>query len=61
MHTFTVVKRTHPVLARSVRAAVAKWKFVPAEVGGCRVPRNVNWAATTGGEKSAGATGTGRR
>ena len=45
MRTFTVVKSTHPTLTRSVRAAVAKWKFVPAQVGGCKVPRNFNWAA----------------
>jgi hypothetical protein len=47
MKTFTVVKSTHPTLTRSVRAAVAKWKFVPAEVSGCKVPRNFNWAAVT--------------
>ena len=55
MSTFTVVKSTHPTLTRSVRAAVAKWKFVPAEVGGCKVPRNFNWGATAGG--SAGGDG----
>jgi hypothetical protein len=49
MRTFTVVKSTHPTLTRSVRAAVAKWKFVPAHVGGCKVPRNFNWGAVTGG------------
>ena len=51
MRTFAVVKSTHPTLTRSVRAAVAKWKFVPAEVGGCKVPRNFNWAAVTGAPK----------
>jgi hypothetical protein len=49
MSTFTVVKSTHATLTRSVRAAVAKWKFVPAEIGGCKVPRNFNWGAITGG------------
>jgi len=54
MTTFTVVKSTHPTLTRSVRAAVAKWKFVPAEVGGCKVPRNFNWAAVQNGAKAGG-------
>jgi hypothetical protein len=46
MKTFMVVKSTHPTLTKSVRAAVAKWKFTPAEVSGCKVPRNFNgqWA-----------------
>jgi Gram-negative bacterial TonB protein C-terminal len=54
MKTFTVVKSTHPTLTRSVRTAVAKWKFTPAEVSGCKVPRNYNWAAVAGGSKTAG-------
>lgn len=52
MRTFTVVKSTHPTLTRSVRSAVARWQFVPAEVGGCKVPRNYNWAAVAGGSKT---------
>ena len=48
MRTFSVVKSTHPTLTRSVRAAVGKWKFTPAEVAGCKVPRNFNWAAVAG-------------
>ena len=59
MGTFTV-KSTHPTLTRSVRSAVAKWKFVPAEVSGCRVPRNFNWGAVTGDSK-AGDDGDVRR
>lgn len=61
MRTFTVVKATHPALTRSVRAAVAKWKFAPAEVSGCKVPRNFNWGATAGGPKSTGASGAAPR
>jgi outer membrane biosynthesis protein TonB len=49
MRTFTVVKSSHPTLTRSVRTAVAKWKFIPAEVGGCRVPRNFNGDWVAGG------------
>jgi hypothetical protein len=59
MKTFTVVKSTHPTLARSVRSAVAKWKFRPAEVGGCKVPRDYNWAVVLG-KPAASSTGTPR-
>jgi hypothetical protein len=48
MHTFKVVKATHPWLASSVRTAVAKWKFEPAQVAGCKVPRQFEWGATSG-------------
>lgn len=48
MKTFTVVTSTHPWLAQSVRSAVAKWQFVPAELAGCRVPRQFEWSATSG-------------
>jgi len=56
MHTFTVVKSTHPTLTRSVRTAVAKWKFVPAQTGGCKVPRNFNGVWVAGGS-AGGADG----
>ena len=48
MRTFAVVRTTHPWLASSVRSAVAKWKFTPAELAGCRVPRQFEWGATSG-------------
>ena len=56
MKTFKVVKSTHPTLTRSVRTAVSKWKFTPAVVGGCKVPRDYNWAVVLG---KPPATGTG--
>lgn len=49
MKTFRVVRSTHPTLTKSVRAAVAKWRFTPALVGGCKVPRTFNWGAVAGG------------
>lgn len=60
MKTFTVVRSTSPTLTRSVRAAVSKWKFVPAQVGGCKVPRNFNWAAVAGGPKAGAGSGLDR-
>lgn len=49
MRTFQVVRTTHPWLASSVKSAVAKWKFQPAQLAGCRVPRQFEWGATSGG------------
>ena len=48
MKTFHVVTSTHPWLAESVRNAVAKWQFTPAELAGCRVARTFEWSATSG-------------
>lgn len=48
MKTFTVVTSTHPWLAESVKIAVAKWTFSPAELAGCRVARTFEWSATSG-------------
>jgi hypothetical protein len=48
MRTFAVVRTTHPWLASSVRSAVAKWKFEPAQLAGCKVPRLFEWGATSG-------------
>ena len=39
MKTFAIDTTTHAWLATSVKGAVAKWKFAPAEVAGCKVPR----------------------
>ena len=48
MHTFAVLKATHPWLASSVRSAVSHWTFAPAELAGCKVPRLYKWGATAG-------------
>jgi hypothetical protein len=48
MRTFKVVRATHPWLASSVKTAVAKWKFEPAQLAGCKVPRQFEWGATSG-------------
>ena len=62
MRTFQVVKSTHPSLTNSVRGAVAKWKFSPAVVHGCKVPRVFKWSATAGGgAKPAPAKGRSSR
>jgi hypothetical protein len=48
MGTFTVVKSTHPWLVSNVKGAVAKWRFEPAQLAGCKVPRLYKWGATSG-------------
>jgi hypothetical protein len=58
MKTFKVVRSTHPSLSSSVRTAVAKWKFEPAVVHGCKVPRVFNWSASAGGTRRSTPSGT---
>lgn len=53
MRTFEVVRSTHPWLAASVKSAVAKWKFEPAQLAGCKVPRIFEWGATSGSRSRA--------
>lgn len=48
MKTFAIVKSTHPWLATSVKSAVAKWSFAPAQLAGCKVPRLWLGAYTSG-------------
>lgn len=48
MTTFKVVSTSHPWLATSVKSAITKWKFTPAEINGCKVPRTYHFGATVG-------------
>ena len=57
MRTFRS-KATHPWLAEGARLAVSKWRFAPASVGGCKVPRNYHWRADA---KPRPARGNARR
>jgi hypothetical protein len=50
MKTFAIDTTSHPWLASSVKGAVAKWSFAPAEVAGCRVPRNYSLGITPRGK-----------
>jgi hypothetical protein len=49
MRTFRVVRATHPWLGQSVKSAVRQWKFAPAELEGCKVPRLYHFAAKAKG------------
>ena len=48
MSTFKVIKSTHPWLTSSMKTAVAKWSFEPAQLAGCKVPRLWLGAITSG-------------
>jgi hypothetical protein len=48
MSTFKLIKTTHPWLATSFKAAIAKWTFDPAQLAGCKVPRVWLGAITSG-------------
>ena len=48
MSTFKVIKSTHPWLTSSMKTAVAKWTFDPAQLAGCKVPRVWLGAITSG-------------
>jgi hypothetical protein len=46
MSTFTIVKSSHPWLSAHVKHAIAKWKYTPAELAGCKVARVYHFSAT---------------
>ena len=54
MKTFTVVAASHPWLVTNVKSVIAKWKFSPAELAGCRVPRVYHFMASAPGRGAAG-------
>ena len=56
MKTFTVVTATHAWLGTSVKGAVAKWTIAPAEVAGCKVPRNYSLGISPKGKTPAAKT-----
>lgn len=47
MRTFTVVKSTHPWLSKTIRRSVSRWRFHPAELAGCKVPRVFKFAVVS--------------
>jgi hypothetical protein len=53
MKTFAIDTTSHPWLATSIKSAVAKWKFAPAEVAGCKIPRNYSLGITPRGKTPA--------
>ncbi|MBI3792966.1 MAG: hypothetical protein HY275_19080 [Gemmatimonadetes bacterium] len=48
MKTFKILVSTHKWFNNQAVNAIAKWKFRPAEINGCKVPRNYLFSATMG-------------
>jgi outer membrane biosynthesis protein TonB len=46
MKTFKVVASSHPWFANNVRGVIGKWRFTPAELAGCKVPRVYHFMAS---------------
>ena len=55
MKTFAIDTASHAWLGTSAKTAVAKWKFRPAEVAGCKVPRMFSLGLTPRGKSPAPA------
>jgi hypothetical protein len=53
MKTFAIDTTSHPWLATSIKGSVAKWKFAPAEIAGCKIPRNYSLGITPRGKTPA--------
>jgi hypothetical protein len=46
MKTFTVVSASNKWLSDNVKSVIGKWKFSPAELAGCKVPRLYHFMAS---------------
>lgn len=47
MRTFKVIAASHPWFVANVRTVLPKWRFTPASLSGCLVPRLYHLSATT--------------
>jgi hypothetical protein len=47
MKTFKVLEASPPWLASSMKSTLPRWKFSPAELAGCKVPRIYKFSATS--------------
>ena len=52
MRTFTVVRASSPWLVSNVQSVIGKWRFSPAELAGCKVPRIYHFMASATGVKA---------
>jgi outer membrane biosynthesis protein TonB len=52
MKTFKVVSASNPWLASNVKGVISKWKFQPAQLAGCKVPRVYHFMAATPGRST---------
>ena len=55
MKTFTIVAASSPWLATNVKGVIGKWKFSPAQLAGCKIPRVYHFMASSPAHTSAAA------
>ena len=53
MSTFKIVTTSSPWLAANVKGVIGKWKFEPAQLAGCKVPRIYHFMASAPPRKKA--------
>ena len=56
MSTFRVVTVSHPWFATNVKSVIGKWRFSPAELAGCKVPRVYHFMASAPARTTARAS-----
>jgi hypothetical protein len=54
MSTFRVVAVSNPWFATNVKSVIGKWRFTPAELAGCKVPRVYHFMASAPARGGAG-------
>lgn len=54
MSTFKIVTTSSPWLAANVKSVIGKWKFEPAQLAGCKVPRVYHFMASAPARTKAG-------
>lgn len=55
MSTFKVVEVSHPWFEKNIRTVLPKWRFTPAQLAGCKVPRVYHFMASLAPRATAGA------
>ena len=55
MSTFTVVDVSHPWFEKNIRTVLPKWRFTPAQLAGCKVPRVYHFMASLAPRATGGA------
>lgn len=57
MSTFKAVDVSHPWFEKNLRTVLPKWKFTPAQLAGCKVPRVYHFMASLPPRASGRASG----
>lgn len=52
MKTFRIVTASSPWLATNIKSVIGKWRFEPAQLAGCKVPRVFHFMASASPRRS---------